>query len=253
MREVLALILRTVGPWTVMRYLDFAIGHGLGEEEWDGQTEAGARGLEELGRTMRVRRESEISDPEDMKGGDENGKVGGPDLARAVSHSSTFTLRGTPRLGMTITSQHEDSTTPDDPELLPHFYGFASNEIGEACICYLSRWGMDLLVHELANPGSPPIFGHRGLPARFVAALLGTDLFWVKDEMERYRAARKILDLRRRGWQEEMDGRGDLSGGVDEEDRDWEEDEVEMGKVFAEGIHYTHIVGPAVSMTQETG
>ena len=134
---------------------------------------------------------------------------------------------------------------------MPHFYGFASNKLGEACTCWLGRWGVDILNIELSLPSLPAvrIWTHRGLPASFVRAVLSADTFFVKDEMERYTFARKVLDLRRKGWEVEMEGQGDLSmsesiAETEGEGWDlWEEDEEELAKVFADGVYYTHMVG----------
>ena len=133
---------------------------------------------------------------------------------------------------------------------LPHFYGFASNKLGEACVCWLGRWGVDVLDIELSlqRPSDIRIWSHRGLPAKFVSAVLSADTLFVRDEMERYTVARKILDLRRSGWEAEMEGKGDSSahGSLAESESDgwdtWEEDEEELAKVFSEGIYYTHMV-----------
>ena len=242
MREVLATILYTIGPGTVKRYLGFAIGDGIGEDEWDGQTEEGARGLEAIGREVKLRKVSEVREAEsEVKHGDENGKVGGQAItSRTISETLTSKLRGNPQLGLPLTSSHESTPDPEGHGGLPHFYGFASNEIGEACICFLARWGTEILAHELGNLALPAIFGYGGLPARFVAALLGSDLFWVDGEMERYRTARRILDLRRKEWDEEMSGQENLH--CEGEEEEWDEDEMEIGRVFAEGIYYAHMV-----------
>ena len=107
-----------------------------------------------------------------------------------------------------------------------------------------------MLDVELTLPSPPPIriWAHRGLPANFVRAVLSADTFFVKDEMERYTFARKVLDLRRKGWEVEMEGKGDLSihESIAESEEEgwelWEEDEEELAKVFADGVYYTHMV-----------
>jgi hypothetical protein len=62
--------------------------------------------------------------------------------------------------------------------------------------------------------------------------------------MERYRVAREVLDLRRRGWEVEMESRGDISASYESDvgSEEWDDDESEMAKVFAEGIYYSHMV-----------
>jgi hypothetical protein len=94
------------------------------------------------------------------------------------------------------------------------------------------------------------VFGKGGLHAKFIRALLSSDSFFVESEMGRYKAARKVLELRRRA-REDISA-GDLGAspssipigeGEDEDDEEWE-DEEEMEKVFTDGIYYTHMVSP---------
>jgi hypothetical protein len=135
----------------------------------------------------------------------------------------------------------------EDEEGLPHFYGFASDKIGEACCCFLTRWGREILYQEIKlDEEEPPwrVFARGGIHAKFVRALLSSDSLFVNNEMDRYRAARKVLDLRRRGKEDEGDlGMSHMSIGDDGEDdeSDWE-DEEELEKVFTDGIYYTHMV-----------
>jgi hypothetical protein len=271
MREVLSMVLRTVGPLTIGRYLGFAIGDGVGEEEWDGQHHEGARDLEGIGRPIKRKEEhiieeiDESLDPDhpripipsshrgsadsDIKLDDDDSKVGGSaptvTVTRSISGASNATLRG---LSLSQLGLQDDRSSAEI--LLPHFYGFASNKIGEACVCWLARWGVDLLDVELASTaGHEPSFrvwAHRGLPANFVRALISSDSFFVKDEMERYRVAREVLDLRRRGWEVEMESRGDISASFESDGgtEEWDDDEAEMAKVFAEGIYYSHMASP---------
>lgn len=262
------MVLRTVGPQTIGRYLGFAIGDGVGEEEWDGQHHEGARDLEGIGRPIRRKEEQIIEEIDesldadhpripipsshrgsadsDIKLDDDDSKVGGSaptvTVTRSISGASNATLRG---LSLSQLGLQDDRSSAEI--ILPHFYGFASNKIGEACVCWLARWGIDLLDVELARPaGYEPSFrvwAHRGLPANFVRALISSDSFFVKDEMERYRVAREVLDLRRRGWEVEMESRGDISASYESDGgtEEWDEDESEMAKVFAEGIYYSHM------------
>lgn len=253
------MILRTVGPGTVGRYLSFAVGGGIGEEEWDGQDEHGARGFNGVARSMGPRRESDdsssieadtslsASNPSSTSLSDDGTKVGNV-APPSTSQRSTPTVRNV--LDFEDSGRH--SRTPSIAESashLPHFYGFASNKLGEACSCWLGRWGVDVLDIELGNPDQPiRIWSHRGLPAAFARAVLSADTFFVRDEMERYTIARKVLDLRRRGWEVEMEGKGDLSmpESIAESEGEswelWEEDEEELAKVFADGVYYTHMV-----------
>lgn len=259
LREVLSLILRTIGPGTIERYLSFAVGGGIGDEEWDGQTEEGARGLEDVakplaremrhssagssprkGRRARNSTDSAIStgksDDEELKS---EGPGHGLGLGSGRRRSKPSPLSFEP-------SSPLDSHETDD-EALPHFYGFASDKIGEACCCFLTRWGTEILTQEAKlDEDDPPwrVFARGGIHAKFVRALLSSDSLFVRNEMDRYRAARKVLDLRRRGKEDEGDlGMSQLSmaTGSEEDDSDWE-DEEELEKVFTDGIYYTHMV-----------
>nr|XP_019049196.1 hypothetical protein I302_02977 [Kwoniella bestiolae CBS 10118]OCF28126.1 hypothetical protein I302_02977 [Kwoniella bestiolae CBS 10118] len=211
MREVLASILRTVGPLTVGRYLSFALGDGIEDEEFPGQSEEGVKALSGIAKY--------IQNEEDDHDREESARHGGipiPSLrlpSRSNSMRSTHTTRDDPF-----------SFTSTDAASLPHYYGVVGNKIGEACCCWLARWGIDLLNAELET-SSPAftIWGHGGLPAKLVRAVISSDYFFVPGEMERYCFARKVLDLRRSGWDEDN------------------EDAAELLKTFAEGIYYPHM------------
>lgn len=256
MREVLAMIPRTVGPATVGRYLAFAVGDGIGDEEWGGQTEEGSKGLEDVAKRLDIRRESDISttsnEQETLNNShssshslsDDGTKCGHEPAVNVntsegstptVSHAFNFARSGS-----------RPASIAESINALPHFYGFASNKIGEACACWLARWGVDLLDIELASPTLTPIWSHRGLPADFLRAVLSADTLFVRDEMERYTVTRRVLDLRRRGWEEEMESKGDISVAESMAETEgwdaWEADEEELARVFADGIYYTHMV-----------
>ncbi|KIR30297.1 hypothetical protein I307_03406 [Cryptococcus deuterogattii 99/473] len=258
------MILRTVGPLTVNQYLSFAVGEGIGDEEWEGQTAEGASGLQDVAKRIPDDSELRSSVMTPMEEEEEETVETGQKSSgsRLSSDSSTkigqrdpfIQLNGVPYepsptgSSTSAQSQHNEfSFASADAADLPHFYGTVGNKIGEACVCWLARWGMDLLRAELetSNP-CYRIWAYGGLPARFVRALLSSDLFFVKDEMERYKTTRDVLELRRTGWQQELDGRGDLSLADPEvtEQRgweEWEEDEKEIKLVFAEGIRYCHM------------
>lgn len=249
------MVLRTVGPTTIGRYLSFATGGGIGEEEWPGQNADGAKGLEEVAQKIKVHEESEEEEDLDSAAAklssttlsDDGAKIGD------IPYQDSPSDRSTPTITQALRASDGGRRANEgfDASRLPHFYGFASNKIGEACMCWLTRWGVDLLNIESAvnqaNEGIR-IWSHRGLPATFLRAVLSADSFFVDNEMDRYRIARKVMDLRRKGWEEEMDGRGDLSSiqeslaESEEGWEEWEEDELELAKVFADGIYYTHMV-----------
>lgn len=268
MKEVLTIILRTVGPWTLCRYLNFAIGEGIGEEEWRGQAKEPAWGLQRVARSFRIEedgegpadtrnrmrsaRSSTDSTGSSIKIEDDEQILRDAGRNRRASRPSPLSFGDSPSSNSVLGESIEEE---DIQSQLPHFYGFASDKIGEACCCFLTRWGLDILRRELkfGNPAEtgkqPPwrVFASGGLHAKFIRALLSSDQLFVKDEMDRYKAARKVLDLRRREWEE--DSAGDLGTSAQNEldsEGEEEEDEIEMEKVFTDGIYYTHMVCPRV-------
>lgn len=269
LREVLAIVLRTVGPATVVRYLGFAIGDGIGEPEWDGQDDEGARGLEKIARTVSsglTAHESDewISEVEsdgashdfhevaspgqiphrtstDSSASDEgNVKVGDTTVSRSASVKSNSTARPTSG-GPSLTPVDEGPTVSPLNATLPHFYGFVSDKVGEACVCWLSRWGMDVLNVETSQPKSlpgedemPPVWGYGGIPPKFVSAVLSSDALFVPNERGRYHMARRVFNLRRDGYSnEDVEDDGEYDP--------WEDEEREIAKVFANGIYYSHM------------
>ncbi|WRT64111.1 uncharacterized protein IL334_001040 [Kwoniella shivajii] len=272
MRETLALVLRTVGPITVRRYLSFAVGDGIGDEEYSEQNEEGMMSFSGVAKFIQERSDGShvYRQPSDE------------DLVEEALHTIGYNSRSSNDSGTKISDSSEDLTrhggipipslrlptrsnsvrstavredpfslTYADPQLLPHYYGVVGNKIGEACGCWLARWGVDILDIEMKTPlPAYRIWAYGGLPANLVRAILSSDYFFVQDEMERYRVARKILDLRRTGWDQGMEDGGDLSlaagsafgmEGTDEGWEEWEEEEREILKVFAEGIYYCHM------------
>lgn len=277
LQEVLAIVLRTVGPTTVTRYIGFAIGNGIGEEEWDSQDDEGARGMEKVARTIHSGFASHTDSDEwvsdcdselpdipapsptprlstDSAASDYVVKVGGESVAiapnyesisRSVSVKSSSTVRPNDTHSLSVVDESDASILP----AVPHFYGFVGNKIGEACVCWLSRYGLDVFNVEAAVPQAlpghrdlPPVWGQGGIPANLAAAVLSSDALFVPNEIERYRMARRVLDFRRAGWTSlmEEDGRDPSSSVVTQDDIDgWDEDERELSKVFADGIYYT--------------
>lgn len=255
------------------RYLNFAIGVGIGEEEWEGQDEHGALGMEEVARPIaqsftaepdsdwisesegseeythhRVHREST-----DSTASDDATKVGG-EATQRESPSRSASMRST----TTVRADGSHGPSMDEGEApVFQFYGFVSNKIGEACVCWLTRWGLDILNIETAQPeqlpgtyDAPAVWGHGGIPAKFAYAVLSSDALFVPSEMERYTMCRRVLELRRAAWMSiaEEDAKNTTSTIAEPESIEgWEEDEHELAQVFAEGIYYSHMVSPATT------
>ncbi|KAF9512755.1 hypothetical protein BS47DRAFT_1393914 [Hydnum rufescens UP504] len=250
--HALNLIMQSIGPRTVMRYLDFAIGKGIGDviEE------------EPVSRTS-----SSFSVPHGPNGNGEttmgkfNGVISGEEDP-LDDRASTFT----------IGTHISDSATRQ-----PHFfYGTMSNHIGESCACWLSRWGCDMFQYEEAlmdaartssgkgAPSSterfipygrhvlvlhpvqdnisssnykfergnhPVIWAPGGLSVRWVRGIISSDGFFVANELERYRFAMRVRRFRRA-----------MIGDVDTRDaKEPEDDQREWDELFQTGIYYSHM------------
>lgn len=229
--QSLRYILTTVGPTTVIRYLNFAIGKGIGPEE-EGAPEA-AVGLEHLA------------------------EIPNPDVTDASSVSS--------KLACLLIE--EDETKKEDPaevvfdgdyegvlaDECEFSYGGVSDKVGEAAACWLTRWGYDMLTYEegesspagiiisgsslrklscgasspvafdQASQPMPLIWRRGGLDARWARAILSSDLLFVRGDRERYEMAKTVLELRRRD-------------GIDERE------EGEFVELFESCIHFMHMV-----------
>jgi len=222
-------ILTTVGPTTVIRYLNFAIGKGIGPEE-ENAPEA-AVGLEHL---------AEIAKP------------GAADVASISSKLSYLLMEeDETRKEDPAEAVDDEDCEEESPDERPFFYGGVSDKVGEAAACWLTRWGYDMLTHEeqsftpsvisgsplkkgpcsafstALSPGAcsptPLIWSRGGLDARWARAIMSSDLLFVRGERERYEMAKAVLELRRRD-------------GIDKEE------EKEFDELFENGIHFMHMV-----------
>lgn len=227
--EALHLVLASIGPTTVVRYLNYALGKGIGPSDFAEPERAVT--LEHIGHdidsaSVNTARTETIYDSYKLENEG--------DLQEAKS-------------GEISTS--DDLLTYESPEYL---YGVVSNKIGESCAAFLCRWGLDLLMKEeealLATPSkpghlnnatlvppsppsatankefvtTPPRIWSLGLSAEWVCGVLSSDEFFVKNEMERYDAAKRVVEMRRK-----------THGIVDKEDAQW-------SRLFGEGIYYSH-------------
>lgn len=283
-REALAAVLRSLSPWSVVRYLEFAIGRGIGDDEED-----------EDGPAVGMERVAKRYDPDALE----------RESLRTVASTvgRTASIRTLPRTGSpeseevkkescatAATEKQEDAaaTSRAPPR---YFYGFAGEKIGQACVSWLCRWGVDILPIEeemAAMQGSEEeeqretsssssslvgrmrgislsdartdkrtasgyrqssirgahgtavqserralatlrIWARGGLPAEWVRVVVSSDAFWIRNEMERYDFAKRVVALR----------------SAREGDEDAEEDcleEEELYRMFETGIHYSHMV-----------
>lgn len=233
--QALNAILSSVGPHTVVPYLNFAIGKPI-EPPRENEPVA-AIGLESLAKDIQ----------EDAA------------FVTSASICSTKQDRGTDSEQMSQKLEDLDIKKEDPSESSsdcsydhqtpePFFhYGAVSDKIGEATACWLARWGPDILSYEekidrnvsipvwtlgtrpisFENTSNdvtcPVIWARGGLNAKWIRALVSSDALFVKGERERYDFAKSVVDLRRRC-------------GIDEEEEEWT-------KMFSTGIYYAHMVG----------
>ncbi|KAI0719101.1 hypothetical protein C8T65DRAFT_706473 [Cerioporus squamosus] len=176
--QALSAIVRTVGPHTAIRYLDFAIGRGIGpiydlgirNEGVDHESEA-AVGLEDVAELMK---EGDVSTSYDT--------IEVPaELVRKPKHDRDASK------GEAWKHSHNHDGPPDsdteseaDPEAHEqakasactrskvdcqepcYYYGAISDKVGEAASCWLSRWGVDMLRYEEQGTVPPPDQDARG-------------------------------------------------------------------------------------------
>lgn len=210
--QALDMILATVGPFTVLRYHHFATGGGIGEPEDD--EPICATGLEVVAQAAEMEPPSECSSMSDDEGSDHGTRKSG-----GAAQTSTF-----------ISDRRSEASRRREAV---YSYGRISDRIGEATVCFLSRWAVDILNFEeatanhLSNVQALPkpilVWARNGLTARWVRAVVSSDDFFITGEYDRYVFARRVASLRRR---EAIDPA----------------EEQEFTTLFSDGIHYCHLL-----------
>ena len=227
--QAFSLILSSVGPHTVVRFLNFAIGQGIGApEEGDPET---AVGLEDVGKEVQYKDDSQSSLADNTKHGDSDGST----VTRKLS-----------LLDFQDSSDKEDGSSVGGVCLdeAAFNYGGIGDKVGEACACWLMKWSADILPFEedVVNPSSssfrpdtghsgrravkrtpPKLWARGGLSAAWVCAVISSNDFFIKDEWERYEFASRVINLRR------------LDGQDPDEEKEW-------ARLFQHGIHYSNMV-----------
>ena len=232
--QALQLILSSLGPQTVLPYLNFAIGKGLPEKQHN-ELEA-AVGLGHV--CNAVKAESVPTVNKDSL--PENGKIDTV-LSPLLENFHIIQKEG-PVDGKDSDQSGSDFEDEDDFGAC-YCYGPVSDKIGEAAACWLTRWGMDVLPYEeeivegteaqkrqavhdqgdVSNCDIPFLWRRGGLNAKWVRAIVSSDAFFCPSERDRYNFACRITELRRKE-------------GIDKsEEKEWEE-------LFSHGIYYMHMV-----------
>ncbi|CDS00050.1 hypothetical protein [Sporisorium scitamineum] len=185
--QALTLVLCSLTPFTVTQYLRFAIGYGIEGtdlhrsasdqmlhdlDEWDWELEGPARTLEEIARLdplsssspraqsntrfssrataasdefaanfsskLRVASSSPGSRRESATSAAPPVHAGGRDEKRSAKKTAGFSESEPAGLAMHAV----DSISPE------YQYGLTADKIGEACVCWFSRWGLDIFELE---------------------------------------------------------------------------------------------------------
>ncbi|EJF58475.1 hypothetical protein DICSQDRAFT_172988 [Dichomitus squalens LYAD-421 SS1] len=167
--QALSAIVRTIGPHTAVRYLNFAIGHGIGPPGTPEIASIGmdqeigaAAGLEDVAELIK---EDDISyESIDRSTESQHKREVGKDAATTSSSSAKRETakhthnHGTPDSDAESDSESEGNSTfqkaksqdmlhaqPTEP---CYYYGAVSDKVGEAAACWLTRWGVDILRYE---------------------------------------------------------------------------------------------------------
>ncbi|KZT22116.1 hypothetical protein NEOLEDRAFT_1138458 [Neolentinus lepideus HHB14362 ss-1] len=244
--QALSLILNSVGPYTVMRYLGFAIGKGIEYEEGEDDLRDAAVGLEGVAAIVKEEDEDRPDSPATKEEEDKAPPAALDDVSQKLGY-------------MEVKKEDPMESGSSEGEGAPsYYYGAVSAKVGEACACWLARWGRDMFEYEekaaadgktphprrrattISSPPSlpnshffpvpfggkdvvvPVIWRRGGLDAAWVRALVTSDFLFVAAERERYDLARGVVEVRRRQ-------------GVDAgEEAEWEE-------MFGRGVYYANM------------
>lgn len=271
--EALGYVTSTIGPFTVMDYLRFAYGEGMGpQQEGDSDPLVGLEHVAHLIKAETVDRNQSTSPR--MQGKDVECFSQNLEALSVEDQVHYSQGRASPSSDQPIekedpadlSSESGSSTfVPGEPgSNLSFSYGSVSDKIGEACVCWLARWGADMLVLEQEGRGfskkpvpyAPVAKPQRAIDRRSTVSGWRAPFSDVNDLQH----PQPPLIWRRGGltsaWIRALISsdllfvksereRYDLAKAVVELRRDegiLEEEEVEWAKMFTEGIYYTNMV-----------
>jgi hypothetical protein len=274
--EALSYVTSTIGPFTVMDYLRFAYGEGMGllqEGDFDPLV-----GLEHVAHLVKTETadcsQSSIGTSPRAQGKDV--EYFSQNLEALSVEDQIHNYQDGASLGSDQSIEKEDpadlSSESGSSTFVPgeagsnlsFSYGSVSDKIGEACVCWLARWGADMLVLEQEAGGfskkpvpyAPVATPQRAIGRRSTVSRWRTPVSGVTD----FPHPRPPLIWRRGGltatWVRALISsdllfvksereRYDLAKAVVELRRNegiLEEEEVEWAKMFTEGIYYTNMV-----------
>ena len=150
--EALTSILTTVGPKTVMRYINFALGQGIGEPdpEYDWDEPVAAVGLENVAELIEDEGDSVLEDLGDYHVLSPTTKEEQVSVKFEETHlDDTMKQCGSPAVPSFPEQIHADSSSATPAR--EYVYGGLSDKVGEAAMCWLTRWAADIYHFEQAE------------------------------------------------------------------------------------------------------
>ncbi|KAI0358924.1 hypothetical protein OH77DRAFT_1420423 [Trametes cingulata] len=161
--QALSAILRTMGPYTAVRYLNFARSCGIGtpgeigsagdQQDHDADPAVGLEQVAEL-----IREEEATFDSSSSTQTRDQAPVAADEGAvkKEPKHSHIGSSSGAD--SDTDSEYHEDDAAKPETERLEpcYYYGAVSDKVGEAAACWLTRWGVDMLRYEEQTLTSGP-------------------------------------------------------------------------------------------------
>ncbi|KAG6869050.1 hypothetical protein C0993_004723 [Termitomyces sp. T159_Od127] len=244
--QALSSILSTIGPRTVIMYLDFATGVQIGYSDRESDEPEAAVGLESV--ACLIDYEESISDAVSIQA---DSSLGNDHMKKT---DAAYSKAPTSSISLEASEECETKGIAKQPSC---HYGAISDKIGEACACWLAKWGVDIFQFEEKQESStarkehsmhltqkrsksapsgsvrvtgakteqycvPLIWSRGGLSARWAAAIISADTFFIRGERERYNFARRVVESRRK------------YGIVASEEEEWD-------KLFDHGIYYSNM------------
>ena len=274
--EALSYVINTIGPFTVMDYLRFAYGEGLGPlQEGDLDPLVGLEHVAHLIKAETADCNQSIGTGPRTQGKDVECFSQNLEALSVEDQVHNYQGRASPSSGQSIEKEDPTELSSDSGSStfvpgetgsnLSFSYGSVSDKIGEACVCWLARWGADMLVLEQEVGGSskkpvpyPPVaIPQRAIGRRSTVSGWQTPFSDVNDSPP---LPQPPLIWRRGGltstWIRALISsdlffvksereRYDLAKAVVELRREGgilEEEEVEWAKMFTEGIYYANMV-----------
>jgi hypothetical protein len=137
-----------------VRYLNYAIGRGIGgEDEGPGADPHAAVGLEHIGKDLSPQVDDGPSVAHSL-----HASSHAADSRSASVHMSMHIdeLELETKLGEMHLHEQQQDDGASSAGRPAYFYGAVGNRIGEAAACFLARWGVDLFAaEEDGQPGAP--------------------------------------------------------------------------------------------------